>query len=222
MKRTLLLLAVLAAFLGLAAAAHAGVVELGDTGEPPPVSCPDNDCTAIGRVTGYQVLQEGGARNPYRVPRAGRVVAFTLRLGKPNRSQTEFFNQTFGSAPKARLSILKRERRGRHRLMAQSEVFNLSRYLGSAPTLALRRPLRVARGHIVALTVPTWAPAFSVNLGDGDAWRASRPSRQCGGDHLFERRAQERVRGVRTYGCLYRRARLRYAASFVPDPEPTS
>ena len=223
MKRLLAILAVLAgAALSLAGAAHGAPVELGATSDAPPVSCPGNECTAIGRVTGYQVLHQGGRRNPFKVTRAGRIVAFTLSLGKPNETQMAFFEERFGSTPKARLAILVPGRRREHRLVAQSEVFDLSRYLGSAPTFALRRPLRVAKGAIVALTVPTWAPAFSVNLGDGDAWRASRPARRCAGDHLFERAAQQKLRSRKPYGCLYRKARLRYSATFVPDPEPTS
>ncbi len=223
MHRSLAILAVLAAgSLGPAAAARAAPVELGATSDAPPVSCPDNDCTAIGRVTGYQASQQGGARSPFRVRRAGTIVAFTLTLGKPNETQAAFFRERFGGTPRARLSILRPGRRREHRLVRHSAVFDLSRYLGSSPTFALRRPLPVAKGDVVALTIPTWAPAFSVNLTDGDAWRASRAANRCAGDHLFKRAAQQRLRSRKTYGCLYRKARLRYSATFVADPEPTS
>ena len=224
MLRTCLLLAALAAALvGAVAGAHAAaVVELGAPSDAPPVSCPENDCTVVGRVTGYQLRHGGGGRNPFRVTRSGKVVAFSLRLGKPNESQRAFFTERFGRRPTARLSVLKVGSRRRHRLVAQSEVFNLTRFLGTEPTFALRRPLRVAKGNVVALTVPTWAPAFSVNLGGGDVWRASRVAGRCTGDHLFRRAAQQKVDSVKTYACVYRGARLSYTATFVPDPQPAS
>ena len=223
MKRSLLIFAAaVAGSLGLAVVARAAVVELGATTDAPPVSCPDHDCTAIARVTGYQVLQRGSRRHPFLVRRSGKVVAFTLQLGRPSESQTERFTARFMRGPTARLGILRPGRRARRRLVAQSEVVDVARYLGSAPTFALRRPLRVAKGDIVALTVPTWLPAFSVNLGRDHSWRASRPPDQCGDRYLFRPAAHQRLRTTKVYGCSYTGARLRYSATFVPDPEPTS
>jgi hypothetical protein len=183
----------------------------------PAASCPAN-CQAVGRVTGFQVLQ-GGKLNPYLVPRAGAVVAFSIRLGKPDAKQASFFTDAFGGPPKARLSVIRRERRGKvrpYRLVAQSEVFNLSRFLGSTPTFAFSKRLRARRGDVLALTVPTWAPAFSTELGNDDAWRASRGRGAC--DAVARDAAQQRTGGRRNYDCLYRTARLRYSATFVPDP----
>ena len=223
LRVSLLLSAVAAVLAGLAASAHAAaVIELGATSDAPSVSCPEHNCTAVGRVTGYQVRHGGGGRNPFRAKRSGKVVALSLRLGKPNESQLAFFTERFGRKPTARLSVLKPGRRRSHRLVAQSEVFNLTRYLGSEPTFALRRPLAVAKGNVVALTVPTWAPAFSVGLGGDDVWRASRRAGRCGGDHLFRRAAQQKVGSAKPYACVYRGARLSYTATFIPNPEPAS
>ena len=48
-------------------------------------------CEAIGRVTGYQG-QSGSVRNPFRIPRSGKIVAFTVTLARVTPQQTDFFN----------------------------------------------------------------------------------------------------------------------------------
>jgi hypothetical protein len=188
----------------------------------PKAGCPSN-CQAVGHVSGYQV-QIGSAKNPYMVNRNGKIVAFTIRLGKPDAQQTQFFTNLFGGAPQARLSLLKKPRRDKKmtndlKLLAQSEVFDLANYLGSSPTFALDKPLVVQAGSIVALTVPTWAPAFAINLGADQAWRSSRPKNDCNGTSQV---AQQTTGSVRSYDCFYRTARLLYSATFVPDPKPTT
>jgi hypothetical protein len=188
----------------------------------PPAGCPSN-CQAVGHVTGYQV-QIGSARNPYMIKRNGKIVAFTIRLGKPDAQQTQFFTNLFGGAPQARLTLLKKPKRDRKktndlRLVAQSGLFELDKYLGSSPTFALANPLDVTPGTIVALTVPTWAPSFAINLGSDQAWRSSRGPEDCDGTSQV---AQQTVGAVRSYDCFYRTARLLYSATFIPDPKPTT
>jgi hypothetical protein len=188
----------------------------------PKAGCPSN-CQAVGHVSGYQV-QIGSAKNPYMVNRNGKIVAFTIRLGKPDAQQTQFFTNLFGGAPQARLSLLKKPKRDKKmtndlKLLAQSEVFDLANYLGSSPTFALDKPLVVQAGSIVALTVPTWAPAFAINLGADQAWRSSRPKNDCNGTSQV---AQQTTGSVRSYDCFYRTARLLYSATFIPDPKPTT
>ena len=188
----------------------------------PPAGCPLN-CQAIGHVTGYQV-QMGKHKNPYVIGHDGKIVAFTIRLGKPDAQQTQFFVNLFGGAPKARLALLKKpkaDKRGTNdlRLLGQSEVFDLSNYLGSTPTFVLSKPLKVDAGSTLAITVPTWAPAFAINLGSDEAWRSSRPKSDCNGT---SQTAHQKVNKVRSYDCFYRTARLLFTASFVPDPKPTS
>lgn len=220
MKRiSTVLFAACALLLAAAPAAPAAVVELGVSKVKPPSSCPE-PCFAVGRVTGYQVTQAGSARNPFQVTRPGKIVAFSIKLGKPTSRQSAKFAEFFGGPSQARISILRRGTRNRHRLLAQSPVYRLSRYFGSTPTFALPRPLKVAKGEIVALTVPTWAPALAVDLGNDEAWRASRGAGTC--DDASQKAAQQRIGGLRTYGCLYRTGRLRYSATFVPTPRPTS
>ena len=208
----LLTLALLA--LSPAAVADARIVELGANPAAPAASCPDN-CQAVGRVSGFQVTV-GARRNPYRVRRHGKIVAFTIHLGKPRDDQVRFFTDLFGGPPRAQLSVLRPGSRRRHRLTGRSRLYDLAPYLGSNPTFALERPLTMRPGYVAALTVPTWAPAFGVGLGDTEAWRSSRDGRRC--DDVSQAAAQQRRGSLRTYGCLYRTARLLYSVTFVPDP----
>jgi hypothetical protein len=198
--------------------------EIGDFADQPfpDPGCPTN-CQAIGHVSGYQV-QIGTHKNPFIVKTAGKIVAFTIYLGKPDAQQTQFFTNLFGGAPQARLSILKKPKNDKRmtndlRLLAQSQVFDLANYLGSSPTFALDKPLVIQAGSIVAVTVPTWAPAFAISLGPDQAWRSSRPKNDCNGTSQV---AHQAVNKVRSYDCFYRTARLLYSATFIPDPKPTT
>jgi hypothetical protein len=223
MKRLTLLICVLGLF-ALPQAASARVVELGSGASAAKSNCPNDPCEAIGRVTGYQG-RSGSVRNPFRIPRSGKIVAFTVTLARVTPQQTDFFNGLYGSPPRVRLSILRRGKTRRtrlsHRLIRQSRSYNVQRYLGSTPTFALDEPLVVKRNYIVALTVPTWAPAFAFSgLPASNWWRSSRRSGDC--RNATQRAAQQRVGGKRNYGCTYRRARLLYTATYVPDPRPTT
>jgi hypothetical protein len=208
----------LAALLALPQAAGARVIELGEVENPPPASCPA-DCQVIGRVSGYQV-RAGAVRNPYQVNRRGKIVAFSVTLGRPDPGEQEaFFNDLFGTPPRVQLTVLRPGTRRRHRLTGRSDVFEVKRYFGSSPTFALSRPLTVRRGYVVALTTMSWAPVFAVGQAETDVWRASRDPERC--DDVRQEAAHD-VRGsLRTYGCIYRTARLLYTASFVPDPPRT-
>jgi hypothetical protein len=211
----------LAALFALAAAAPASaeVKELGMQSPFPPPSCPQ-DCQAIGQVTGYQV-QIGAAKNPVQITKPGKIVAFTIALGKPDKQQTQFFDNLFGAEPQARMSILKLgHRKRRATLVAQSEVFKLAPYFGSTPTFALAKPIAVGPRNVVAITVPTWAPAFAVNLGADQAWRSSRSSENC--NDVQQPAAQQTLKTTRSYSCFYRTARLLYSATYIPNPTPTT
>jgi hypothetical protein len=222
MRGTLPLLAVLA-LLALAPAAQARVVELGADATPSAgASCPQ-DCQGIGRVSGY-MGRSGGRSNPFLIRRDGKIVAFTITLGRPDEEQTRFFTDLYGGPPQVRLSILRKGKTRRtrltHRLLRQSDLFRVDRYFGSSPTFALDEPLDVDRGNIVALTVPTWAPAFGVNLPRSNWWRSSRRRGDC--DNVSQRAAQQFAGGLRMYGCTYFRARLLYTATYIPDPRATT
>jgi hypothetical protein len=224
-KRLATSLTLLAA-LSAAPAASAGVTELGEgatpSGKP---SCPKtsgSDCQAVGRVTGY-MGRSGARRNPFVIPRAGKLVAFTIALGDPSAEEKRFFDDLYGGPPQVRISVLRagrtRKTRLTHRLLRQSDRFRVDRYFGSSPTFVFDRPLTVSRGNRVALTVPTWTPSLALGLGRANWWRSSRRKASC--SNVSQRAQQQFVGGLRDYGCTYFTARLTYTVSYVPDPRPT-
>ena len=218
MKRLMAL--AFACLLLVASSASARTIEVGQPEPFQAASCPEN-CQAIAQVSGYNV-EIGKSKNTYRINRPGRVVALTLRLGEPNADQLNYFRTTFGGASQARVSILKPARtKQRHRLVGQSELFDLEPYFGTTPTFALRRSLAVPAGHIIALTVPTWAPAFAHALGNDFAWRSSHHDDECT-SATPPPAAQMSPGSLRIYGCFYRTARLLYSVDFVRDPTPKS
>ncbi|HVE68178.1 MAG TPA: hypothetical protein VNB64_06325 [Solirubrobacteraceae bacterium] len=215
--------ALLVLLLLLPSGASARTVELGldsERGLGTP-SCPSSPCLAITRTTGFQ-LNLGSRRNPFMSPRTGRITAFTMRLGKPTAAQIRFFDEQSGGKAQARVAILRPERaqrRGqiRYRLNAQSDPFPLDRYFGEKVQFPLYTSLLVRRGWVVALTVPTWAPALAVNgLDNTFAWRSSRV-RPCSENP--ERQPPHTTSGsIREYFCTYRPARLTYSVTLVSTP----
>jgi hypothetical protein len=193
-------------------------VTLGSTATTPDPSCPESPCQAIGSVTGFQVSTDQG-QLPFRVPRDGRVKSWTLTLSQPTPSQRSFFNGFFGTPPEARLAILRRvpgTNPPRYSLRAQSSVHVLSPYLGQ--TIRFGASLRVRKGDVVGLTVPTWAPAFAQGLPASNAWRASREPGKCvNATDVRQGEPQQKVGGRATYGCRYTTARLLYTATVVED-----
>ncbi len=136
-------------------------------------------CQAIGSVTGFQV-SNGQTRSPFIVPHDGKIKAWTLTLAQPTNKQRSFFNGFFGTPPEARLAILRRipgTNPPRYNLRSQGSVKVLTPYLGQ--TVKFGSSLSVEKGDIVAITVPTWAPAFSQELNSKEVWRASREPGTC-------------------------------------------
>ena len=213
-----------AACLALAAPALAhNTQELGRPGGQfsfPPPDCPEN-CQAIAQVTGFQV-QLGDAHNPFRIRRPGFVTAFTVRLSKPSADQVSFFKTTYGDTPEVRLAIVRSlHKNRRYKLIKQTQAFHVEPYFGSTPTIALRQPFRVHKEDIIAITVPTWIPAFAHNLPSDQAWRSSHSGDECTATNPPSA-AHEQEGTSREYGCFYRTARLLYSATFVGDPKPTN
>ena len=50
----------------------------------------------------------------------------------------------------------------------------LEKYFGKTAQFPLATTIPVKKGDIVALTVPTWAPALALGFGNNTSWRASR------------------------------------------------
>jgi hypothetical protein len=211
---------VLAASLwpGAAGGAARKVTVLGQTQNAPAPACPKSPCEAVGSVTGFQTVA-GSVNNPFVVPANGRMVAWSISLSKPKASQQSFFNNFYGSPPQARISVIRavpNKHPPRYELLRQSPTVNLTPFLGSDVTFALDQSLTVKKGDIVALTIPTWAPAFAVGLSDSSGWRASRKVGKCTRTaDIKDSRPQQKVGSTKQYGCFYKTARLLYTASIV-------
>jgi len=214
-------------------------------------------CRAEGKVTGFQVFQRGHKGRNFVVPfRRGKVISWSITLSNPTRrdtarfgaAQLPYFNDLFGSPAKAGIAVLRQVNKGqkgnpRLKLIRQSGVQTLNPYFGTTVRFALIRPLNVAKGDIVALTIPTWAPAFWVPYAcapspsggivnearcltaqRNNTWRGSRASGKCliGTDDrdrpnpaLRDSRPQRGVNSIRRYGCYYDASRLLYTATVV-------
>ena len=104
----------------------------------------------------------------------------------------------------------------KYKLVRQSPLEVLTPYFGQTVTFVLAKPLLIRRGTIVALTIPTWAPAFAVNLASSNVWRASRNRNKC--DKVADIKAgssHNQVGNVRNYACAYKGAKLTYSATLA-------
>lgn len=193
-------------------------VVLGSTANTPDPSCPESPCQAVGSVTGFQT-RTNRSQLPFRVPRSGKVKAWTLTLAQPTNRQRAFFNGFFGTPPQARLSILRRipnTKPPRYNLRRHGSIRVLSPFLGK--TVKFGASLRVQGGDIVALTIPTWAPAFAQDLSARNVWRASREPGKCvNTTDVRQGEPHQRLNKRATYGCRYSTARLLYTATVVLD-----
>ena len=88
----------------LAPAAGAEIIEVGRTDAATPPSCPSAPCLAVSRTTGYQA-KVGVTRGLLTVPADGRIVAWTITLGRPGPKQTAFFNESLGGTSRAGISV---------------------------------------------------------------------------------------------------------------------
>jgi len=215
--------AVAVALIAVVAMASAAQVEqttvtLGATASTPDPSCPNLPCQAVGSVTGFQV-SNGQAQNPFLVTTDGTIKSWTLTLAQPTNSQRSFFNGFFGTPPEARLAILRRvpgTNPPRYNLRRQGAVKVLSPYLGQ--TVKFGASLKVEKGDIIGITVPTWAPVFSQGLAANNVWRASREAGACtNSTDIRQGQPQETIGKRATYGCKYSTARLLYTATLVEE-----
>src|SRR3954452_17220789 len=201
------------ALLVPAAGAQAKIIEIGQTTDVATPSCP-RTCNAVSRTTGYQA-KIGPKRGLFTVPQDGRIVAWTITLSKPGPSQIKFFQDNLGGEASAGISLL---RPGAHlfsRTVRSSPVHTLTPFFGKSVQFALTRTLVAHKGEVVALNVPTWAPALAVGLGGDTAWRASRPKSGC---RDTQTQTAQQAGQLTQYNCLYRTARVLYTATLVTAP----
>lgn len=222
------LLALLTATFGLlvlrdgsADAAKAKVV--GKTKSTPSASCPNN-CTAIGSVTGFQTIADG-KKQPFKIREDGHIVAWSVDLGKPDKEQKKFFgdlfgDNEFGEKSSARLAVMKPQGKSKFKLKSQTPAVSTSAEAGKQPVYTVNDPLRVKKGDVLGITIPTWSANFVAGLSRNDnSWRASRSPKKCS-DKIGDVKASKPVEEVgksRRFGCEFRGSRVLYWGYLVPS-----
>jgi hypothetical protein len=206
--------------LVLPAVAPATLTEVGVIGETTPAtaaSCPASPCLAVSHTTGFQV-KVATENNILSAPRAGTVVAWTITLGAPNATQIKYFNENEGGPSEAGIAILAPQRKPNltYKLVAQSPLVKLEPYFGKTAQFPLETTIPVKKGYIVALTVPSWAPALALGFANNTSWRASRPKTGC--KSTSSQTAQTTLGTAVQYYCLYQTARLTYSATLISTP----
>jgi hypothetical protein len=231
--------ATLVAVIGISSAGARKATVIGKSKQTPAPSCGDkNDpkaCSVVGRVTGYMTVADG-QKHPFNVFKDGKIVAWAIDVSKPFEKKygqrtyfgTLFENDKFGKTPTARLAVIRRKAPHRFKLLRQGKTVELGGELGHKEVITLKKPLRVHKGDVIALTYPTWAPNFAYqNLStNGNAWRGSRVKKHCAPKHdtdaskrRFAQKSHphEKVGSTRTYECNYTGGRILYWAYFVPN-----
>jgi hypothetical protein len=210
-------LGALAATLALAPAAMATITEIGPAGDKAigTASCPTN-CIAVTRTTGYQQTV-AGATGVFRAPRDGTIVAWTISLGAPGKKQVTFFDDNYGGEAQAGLAVLTLGIKSRARTVALSPLVKLTPWFGKTAQFALATTIPVKKDDVIALTVPTWAPALAVGLGNDTAWRASRIDK-CKDQATTQLQTAQALNQLTQYNCKYATARLTYSATLISTP----
>jgi hypothetical protein len=221
MKRISIALSASAALaLSIPAVAPATLAEvgvLGTTSPPTVASCPGSPCLAVSRTTGFQV-KVGSTHNPVSVPSTGSIVAWTITLGKPTATQIKFFDANEGGVSEAGIAVLRAQTKPNltYKLIASSPTVKLQPYFGQTAQFALPTSIPVKKGDIVALSVPSWAPALALGFGNDTSWRASRPKSSC--TSTSSQTSQTTIGSAVQYFCLYQTARLTYSATLISTP----
>ena len=212
------------------------MVTLGKTATTPPPSCPGKivnnveviPCRVEGHVTGFQAIA-GGVDQPYEAPFDGKVVAWSITLARPSRTdgktttnEVGFFDEFLGNPSEARIGVLRPVEDSsppQYTLVRQSPLEVLNPYFGSTPIFALDHPLSVLRGQIVALTVPPGRRCSPSTSPTKNTWRGSRLSGHCASkEDIQGGHPQQGVGKTKTYGCYYSNARLLYTATSLRNP----
>ncbi len=217
-----------ASLLGAAlpGAAQAKITEMGEI-EPGAIgSCPaagatlatvpaGETCQALTKLTAYQA-KVGPDRELYRAPEDGRIVAWTVALGKPTAAQVKYFEERYGGSAQAAVVVLDPGKKLSRQVVAKAPVRKLTGFLGQTVQFPLEESLAVKKGQYVGLTVPTWAPAMQLGRLADTSWRSSRDASGC-----FDYTTQFGLLGKRTsalFRCLYKGVRLTYSATFIGSP----
>jgi hypothetical protein len=206
----------LVAALALAAPASARVDEPGKTTDTVKPTCPDAPCLAVTRTTGYGA-KVTNKKSVYVAKRDARLVAWSVTLGTPSAKQIEFFDQNYGAGAQARITVMRPGKSLRFRVTGMSPIQQLNPYFGKTVQFPLTQTLTVKKGYVIALTVPTWAPAMASGLDKSqEMWRAARGLGKC--EDTQTQTAQQTAGDLAQYRCLYRGVRLTYSAMLISTP----
>jgi len=213
----------------LAVTAWGFPMELGlEPDNKPEADCKDEPCRATGKMSGFQVqqLKQADGTQVTKFPTKmrggnGWLVAFSLTLGDPDAEQREFFNRLWGKPAEARVSVFKPEpsegdrknKKQRYSLHSQSAVYDVRPWFGKKAWFVLKSRMHVARGSVIGLTLPTWAPVLATDLRNRERWRSSRKPDQC--EELERDRARETVGEITKFQCRHNTARLLFTALVV-------
>lgn len=240
------LLALCAAAIAVGATSEdaraARAATLGKTKHTPQAQCPAGggnaaaNCQAVGRLTAFQVKADG-KKDPFAAPKSGKLVAWSVDLtGKPNKAENNVFgglykHKPFGEAQSARIAVLSPRNKDKYRLKGQGPATKLTDYIGEKPIFTLDKALKLDKGDIVAITLPTWSSAFTICnkapksknracplLNEKqNSWRASRNKKRCTVgttgkrlQNLKKSKPHESEGKTKSYGCRYDGARLLY------------
>jgi len=227
--KRLVTIAMAAAVGILAVSAWGFPKELGlEPNNKPEADCKDEPCRATGKMSGFQVqqLKQADGSEVTKFPtkmRGGNawLVAFSLTMGDPDADQRKFFNRLWGKPAEARISVFKpepangdrRNKKQRYSLHSQSAVYDVRPWFGKKAWFVLKRRMHVARGSVIGLTLPTWAPVLATDLRNRERWRSSRKPGHC--DELERDRARESVGQITKFQCLHSTARLLFTALVI-------
>jgi hypothetical protein len=166
-----------------------------------------------------------GVQYPTTVSKPGVIVAVTLGLSRLDknaskaRTDIHFLNHNYGGTAQAAVTVLHRKGRARLRqfvVTAESDVKHLQPFLGRVVQFPLATPLPVAKGDVIGLTVPTWAPVLSIQLpAKKFAYRQDR-SANCGNPP-----ATNQALGLGQFTgflCNYTGTRVEYTATEITNP----
>lgn len=240
MRRIGLPLAATAALLAAVAVgpAAARIFELGQTAAgvsaPPPcntvgktTTCPSgispgNYGIILPHVTALETLRDGSSY-PTTAPRDGRIVAFTVGLSALDRNRTmrhdeiKTEDQRFGNlTTRVQLVVLRavgKRRKRMWRAVQEGPVVHVQPYLGLVVQIPLETTVPVARGDVIALTTPSWAPVLTIKQDTRRyAYRQSR-TKNCANPPVFSQ--AQALNQVAAYGCDYPGTRIEYSATEV-------
>ncbi|HEX2703812.1 MAG TPA: hypothetical protein VHM72_10320 [Solirubrobacteraceae bacterium] len=196
--------------LAVPAVTLAAEVAIANSGVVSAPSCPSSPCSVISRTTAIQI-KDGGDVDPFKIRRGGSIRSWWVTLAIPSTDEIHYFDTHEGGTARAALAVLRNVGGLDYKLVALSSIVHLQPDFGKTAQLRLTNPIRVVKGDVVALAVPTWLPALSLAYPATTSWRASRSAAQC--SDVAIQTMQSLVGSSAGYDCLYPNALITYGAS---------